>query len=172
MENGQDICKPEAAVLIASRGVLHDDTVDTHVDCSKGGCNSLDKNGHKNGYKDNANCGVRIRGPKGSVVNLHMAAMNLESCARAHSVGYRGKCDRDPDRIEIYDGANANARKIREISGDITDAANQHDTFTSSGRDMYVRFVTDGGNWGLSKTKEDPGLPPCAQESAPISYGW
>ena len=159
IENGQDICKPEAAILTDAHGTLHDDVVNKHVDCSKGGvCNHGDKAGQNNGYRDNARCGVRIHGPKGSIVNLHMAAMNLESCARARSVGYRGQCRMDPDRLEIYDGPNARSKLIARWSGDITDAVNTHDTVTSSGRDLYVRFVTDAGNWGLSKTTEDPGF--------------
>ena len=32
------------------------------------------------------------------------------------------------------------------------------DSFTSSGRDMYVRFVTDAGNAGLMGTTQDPGF--------------
>ena len=32
------------------------------------------------------------------------------------------------------------------------------DTFTSTGRDMFVRFVTDEGNYGLTGTTDDPGF--------------
>ena len=34
----------------------------------------------------------------------------------------------------------------------------QEDTFTSTGRDMFVRFVTDEGNYGLTGTTDDPGF--------------
>jgi hypothetical protein len=84
--------------------------------------------------------------------------MNLESCQRARSVGYRGACNKDPDRLMVYDGRSKKSKLLASVSGDITDAVNKHDSWTSSGRDMYVEFITDGGNWGLSKTKEDPGF--------------
>jgi len=33
-----------------------------------------------------------------------------------------------------------------------------HDTYTSTGRDLFVRFVTDAGNYGLTGTTSDPGF--------------
>jgi hypothetical protein len=157
LDNGQNICHPDAAVLTQSHGVLHDDAT-AHVDCSTGICNHADKTHTHNGYSDNLDCGVRIRAPKGATINLHISQMNLESCSLARKAGYRGKCATDPDRLMVYDGRNAQAKLLAAVSGDITDSISQRDTWTSSGRDLFVRFKTDTGNWGLSPTKDDPGF--------------
>lgn len=145
IENGQNICFPDSAVLKALHGVLHDDST-TVVDCSTGQCNGLDAEGTTNGYSDNQHCGVRIRGPTGSQINLHMAAMNLENGAAACAAGWGGDCTRDDiDYVDIFDGPNDSAPLIARVTGDITDAVNDHDSFTSTGRNMYVKFNTDGG---------------------------
>ena len=73
------------------------------------------------------------------------------------------------DAVELYDGSNADAPLIASVTGDITDLSTA-DTFTSTGaplryrchlgrillktaaislltgRNLFVRFVTDGGN--------------------------
>lgn len=77
-------------MLTDHRGVLHDDGMDHVVSCANGGCGGLDAGGLVNGYADNLDCGVRIRGPPGSTVNLHFAAMNIEGagyglCSQANA---------------------------------------------------------------------------------------
>ena len=79
--------------------MLHDDSVDGFVDCTAGGqqrCGGLDSTGAVNGYKDNLNCGLRIRGPPGSTINLHFSAMNLEG-------GTNGLCGHDVGQYSQID---------------------------------------------------------------------
>ena len=68
VESGVNICEPDAAVLHDEFGVLHDDDISTANSYEEGGA----------GYGDNLDCGVRIRGRKGSTVNLHVVQMSLE----------------------------------------------------------------------------------------------
>jgi hypothetical protein len=63
--SGQDICHPDAAVLSETRGVLHDDGMDHAVNCAIGDCSADGAGAATNGYDDNLDCGVRIRGPRG-----------------------------------------------------------------------------------------------------------
>ena len=161
VENGQDICHPDAAVLTDPHGVLHDDGTGASVDCSVSDCSHNDAGAGVNGYDSNLDCGVRIRGPRGSTVNLHISAMNLEgphtgTCSRQNPAR-PDWCECDPmedadcfDYVEVRDGRNANAPLLARVSDDITDAINSHDTWTSTGRNMFVKFHTDGGNGGLS----------------------
>jgi hypothetical protein len=44
------------------------------------------------------------------------------------------------DYVAVHDGVDANAPLIRRVSGDITDQINSHDSFTSTGRNMFVLF--------------------------------
>ncbi len=69
VENGQNICEPDSAVLRSDFGVLRDD------DPTNGqvGAGSVG-----NGYMNNADCGVRVRGGPGSTINFHLVQMNLE----------------------------------------------------------------------------------------------
>ena len=75
VENGQNICAPDSAVLRDARGVLRDDDpVNVQYQSTAA----------TNGYMDNADCGVRIRGPsgapgRGSTINFHLVQMNLET---------------------------------------------------------------------------------------------
>ena len=146
IENGQDICHPDAGVMTDPGGVLHDDAP-ARVNCQNGGCGTTGDSA-ATGYGDNLDCGVRIRAPKGSTINLHFTQMNLE----AGTANYAG------DYIEIYDGRNEHGTVLAHVTGDVTDDRIQRDTFTSTGRDVFVRFVTDGGNVGLSGTTTDPGF--------------
>jgi hypothetical protein len=117
---------------------------------------------------DNLDCGVRIRGGRGSTVNLHFTAMNIESatygsCADPATRQSWCGCDVATDAncvdyVAIYDGPNENSPLIARVSGEITDEINQHDTFTSTGRNMFVKFHTDSGNYGLQGTFGDPGF--------------
>eukprot|EP01047_Picozoa_sp_COSAG01_P046767 COSAG01_NODE_4416_length_5047_cov_4.569523_5_plen_390_part_00 len=103
-------------------------------------------------------------------MNLHFTQMNLEGGTNGlcgHSVGsmqqlnchtgchLQGGCG---DYIEIYDGRDATAPLIAHVTGVVTDARGAQDSFTSTGRNMFVRFVTDTGNYGLTGTTEDPGF--------------
>jgi hypothetical protein len=67
-------------------------------------------------------------------------------------------CSTGGDYVEIYDGRNKNAPVLGHFTGDTTDVALKRDTVTSTGRDMFVRFVTDEGNYGLTGTTSDPGF--------------
>lgn len=70
IENGQDICHPDAAVLREARGTLHDDAPGGAVNCQNGGCGSGTGGAEANGYGDNLDCGLRIRAPKGQTINV------------------------------------------------------------------------------------------------------
>lgn len=104
---------------------------------------------------DNLDCGVRIRGGRGSTINLHFTAMNIESATYgscADPATRQSWCDCDVatdancvDYVAIYDGPNEHSPLIARVSGEITDEVNQHDTFTSTGRNMFVKFHTDSG---------------------------
>ena len=49
IENGQDICHPDAAVLRDPHGTLHDDAPGGAVNCQNGGCGSGTGGGAANG---------------------------------------------------------------------------------------------------------------------------
>jgi hypothetical protein len=67
-------------------------------------------------------------------------------------------CSSGGDYVEVYDGNSAHAPLLGHLTGDVTDDRLQADTFTTTGRDMFVRFVTDEGNYGLTGTTDDPGF--------------
>ena len=54
------------------------------------------------------------------------------------------------DYVEIYDGRDASAPLLAHVTGVVTDARGAQDSFTSTGRNVFVRFVTDTGNYGLT----------------------
>ena len=156
IENGQDICHPDTAVLRSPHGSLHDDDPAGGVHCnSPTACGAV---GGDNGYGDNLDCGVRIHAPKDSTVNLHFTQMNIEGGNVGLCATGAIDCSQGGDYIEIYDGINAHAPLLGHITGDVTDDRLQADTFTSTGRDMFVRFVTDEGNYGLTGSQDDPGF--------------
>eukprot|EP01052_Picozoa_sp_SAG31_P001665 SAG31_NODE_56_length_29726_cov_41.443312_15_plen_465_part_00 len=154
VEDGQNICDPDAAVLHAHHGVLHDDDVSTATSYQSGGA----------GYGDNLDCGVRIRAPKHGVVNFHILQMSLEGdgygiCDENNAQYIGHSCDDNGgDFLYIYDGRNADAPLLGQLNGMPADAVYQQDTFTSTGRDLYVRFETDSGNYGLTNTLSSPGF--------------
>ena len=63
------------------------------------------------------------------------------------------------DYVEIRDGHDENAPLIARVTGDATDQINTHDTFTSTGRNMWVKFHTDGGNGALGHGADHPTAP-------------
>jgi hypothetical protein len=152
VENGENICSPSAGVLHTRSGVLHDDDTQT-VGAYRPG---------SNGYGNNLKCGVRLRAQKGDTVNLHIVQMNLEGDGNGicdpHSPQYIGhSCNGNGgDFLEIYDGRNEKAPLLAKMNGQPTDQVLKQDTFTSTGRDMFVRFVTDNGNYGLTNTVANP----------------
>lgn len=154
VESGQNICEPDAAVLHDEFGVLHDDDISTANSYEEGGT----------GYGDNLDCGVRIRGGKGDTVNLHIVQMSLEGdgygiCDPNHPQYIGHSCDENGgDFLYIYDGRDDTAPLLAQLNGSPTDARLAQDTFTSTGRDMYVRFTTDSGNYGLTGTGASPGF--------------
>lgn len=154
VESGQNICEPDAAVLHDEFGVLHDDDISTANSFEEGGA----------GYGDNLDCGVRIRGSKQSTINLHVVQMSLEGdgygiCDPAHPQYIGHSCDENGgDFLYIYDGRDENAPLLAQLNGSPTDAVLEQDTFTSTGRDMFVRFTTDAGNYGLTGTTTSPGF--------------
>jgi hypothetical protein len=156
IDNGQDICHPDTAVLRDPHGTLHDDDPAGNVQCTNpNDCGGV---GGDNGYSDNLDCGVRIRAPKDSTVNIHFTQMNIEGGNTGLCATGQIDCSTGGDYVEIYDGRNAHAPLLGHITGDVTDDRIQADTFTSTGRDMFVRFVTDEGNYGLTGTTDDPGF--------------
>ena len=156
VENGQDICNPDAAVLRATHGVLRDDDI-----VQQGAYGTTPGSA---GYLDNADCGVRIRGPAGSTVNFHLVQMNLEGDGNGIcdplSPEYIGRScdDGNGDFLKIYDGRDANAPLLAALNGQPTDQILAQDTVTSTGRDLYVHFETDSGNYGLTGTTATPGF--------------
>ena len=52
-------------MLSETRGVLHDDGMDHAVNCAINDCSAAGAGAATNGYDDNLDCGVRIRGPRG-----------------------------------------------------------------------------------------------------------
>ena len=118
--------------------------------------------GSSEGYGDNLDCGVRIRGDKGSTVNLHIVSMNIEGdgngiCNEANEQYIGHSCNTNGgDFLEIYDGTSADAPLLGRINGQPTDAVLARDSFTTTGRDMYVHFTTDSGNYGLTNSGATP----------------
>ena len=80
LENGQNICQPSTGVFRSMNGVLHDDLVG-HVNCDADRTCGGEDSG-QTGYGDNLDCGVRIRAPKSSVVNLKFDQLNLEATGK------------------------------------------------------------------------------------------
>ena len=159
--NGQDICHPDTAVLRDPTGTLHDDSVHEVRHCVN--AQDCGTEGGNNGYGDNLDCGVRIHAPKGATVNVHFTQMNLEGgtngiCGNQIGQYQQIDCSAGGDYVEIYDGKDASAPLLGHVTGDVTDDRIQADTFTSSHRNMFVRFVTDVGNYGLTGTTSDPGF--------------
>merc|ERR1712166_1450367 len=111
-----------------------------------------------NGYGNKLDCGVRLRAPRGGKVNFHLTQMNLEGDGNGicdpHSKHYIGhSCNGNGgDFLEIYDGRNKKAKLLAKLNGQPLDAVLKQDTFTSTGRDMFIRFTTDNGNYGLTDT--------------------
>ena len=62
------------------------------------------------------------------------------------------------DFLYVYDGRDATAPLLGQLNGIPTDAVYQQDTFTSTGRDLFIRFTTDAGNGGLQETTSSPGF--------------
>lgn len=134
------------------------------INCaSEGGpCNGADTG--SNGYGDNLDCGVRIHVAKNHVINFKFDQVNLE-CGGDTTTAIE-RCHTDAgDAVEIFDGRDANAPLLGHVSGTMTDSfsvdgsvANYADSFTSTGRDLYIRFTTDVGNYGLVTTTADPGF--------------
>jgi hypothetical protein len=118
--------------------------------------------GSSEGYGDNLDCGVRIRGKKGSTVNLHIVSMNIEGdgngiCNEDNEQYIGHSCNTNGgDFLEIYDGTSADAPLLGRINGQPTDAVLARDSFTTPGRDMYVHFTTDSGNYGLTNSGATP----------------
>lgn len=156
VENGQNICDPDSGVLHAQHGVLRDD--DTVQIGAYGNTPGSE------GYLDNADCGVRIRGGVHSTINFHLVQMNLEGDGNGicdpSSPQYIGhSCDENGgDFLEIYDGRDATAPLLARLNGQPTDQVLMQDSFTSTGRDMYIHFTTDAGNYGLTGTTSTPGF--------------
>ena len=154
VENGENICEPSAAVLRTEQGVLHDDDTSTATSFEQGG----------SGYGDNLDCGVRIRGGKGATINLHVVQMSLEGdgygiCDENNEQYIGHSCDDNGgDFLYVYDGRDENAPLLAQLNGSPTDQVLMQDTFTTTGRDMYVRFTTDAGNYGLTNTIASPGF--------------
>ena len=124
----ENICTGADQVVTSETGTLSDDQTSETVGCTQGGCNGLDT-GH-NGYGDNLDCGKHIQAPEGSVVALTISYIALEQANACPSPG----CD----YIAVYDGANQFAPELGKFSG--TELPHP---VRSTGRDMYVRFVTD-----------------------------
>lgn len=152
-------------MLRESPGTLHDDAPGGAVNCQNGGCGSGTGGAAANGYGDNLDCGVRIRAPKGATINVHFTQMNLEGgtngiCGQTYNQYNQIDCTQPGgDYVEVFDGRNERAPSLsNHLTGDVTDDRIVLDTFTSTGRDLYVRFVTDAGNYGLTGTTSDPGF--------------
>ena len=156
LQNGQDICHPDTAVLRDAHGSLHDDDPAGGVHCATASdCGAV---GGDNGYSDDLDCGVRIHAPKDSTVNIHFTQMNIEGGNTGLCANGQLDCSSGGDYVEVYDGNSAHAPLLGHLTGDVTDDRLQADTFTTTGRDMFVRFVTDEGNYGLTGTTDDPGF--------------
>ena len=124
----ENICTGRDQVVTSETGTLSDDQTGETIDCTQGGCNGLDT-GH-NGYGDNLDCGKHIQAPEGSVVALTISYIALEQANACPSPG----CD----YVAVYDGADQYGPELGKFSG--TELPHP---VRSTGRDMYVRFVTD-----------------------------
>ena len=74
------------------------------------------------------------------------------------SAGSEGCDDNGGDFLYVYDERDENAPLLAQLNGSPTDQVLMQDTFTTTGRDMYVRFATDAGNYGLTNTIASPGF--------------
>lgn len=166
IENGVNICHPSGGALRNAHGVLHDDAIGNKHCVNAHDCGGLDPKGGSNinGYSDNLDCGVRLHAPKGQTINVHFTQMNIEGVGAGglcdHDVGNMKKvdCSKGGDFVTIYNGRNKNAKVLAKVTGDIADSRIHADSFTSSGRDMFVRFTTDKGNYGLTGSNDEPGF--------------
>ena len=119
VDNGQNICEPDSAVLRAPRGVLRDDDIASTQSYEDGG----------NGYGSALDCGVRIRGGAQATVNLHIVAMNLEGDGNGICGTTIASCQGDGnqgDFLKIYDGRDATAPLLAQLTGAPTDQVTQH----------------------------------------------
>ena len=117
--------------------MLHDDDTSTATSYADGG----------KGYGDNLDCGVRIRGGKHSVVNLHFTQMNLEDGGGSFGCTCsEGGCD----YVEVFDGVDVHAPLLGHFTGTALPPR-----LSSTGTSLTIRFVTDHGNCGISGA-EDP----------------
>ena len=64
---------------------------------------------------------------------------------------------------EVFDGRDATAPLLAHWTGQPTDSVLGGDTVTSTGRDMYLHFTSDVGNYGIEAAG--------ALESTPGFYG-
>ena len=142
----ENICTGADQVVTSETGTLSDDQTGETIDCTQGGCNGLDT-GH-NGYGDNLDCGKHIQAPIGSVIELTVVYIALETSP--------SQCDEPGcDFITIYDGPNARSPVLGKFSG-----TDNPPPMQSTGRDMFVRFQTDAGNYGfqVAGVSDDPGF--------------
>ena len=100
-------------------------------------------------YGDNLECGKHIQAPAGQTVSLLFTQFNLEDSA---------------DFVRVYDGRDANAPVLGEFTGD-----NTPPLVSSTGRDMFIQFTTDHGNYGITQagSHEDPGF---CESFAPTAF--
>ena len=91
-------------------------------------------------YGDNLECGKHIQAPAYQSVSLLFTQFNLEA---------------NSDYLRVFDGPDANAPSLGEFTGDSTPPL-----ISSTGRDMFVQFTTDHGNYGITSagSHEDPGF--------------
>ena len=142
----QNICAMGGSTLVSETGTLSDDQTGPQIDCTQGGCSSYDTG--SNGYGDNLDCGKHIQAPIGSVIELTIVYIALETSP--------SQCDEPGcDFITIYDGPNARSPVLGKFSG-----TDNPPPMQSTGRDMFVRFQTDAGNYGfqVAGVSDDPGF--------------
>ena len=90
---------------------------------------SFQSQNYPSNYPNSVNCEYNIQVASGSRVKLHINDMALESHS---SCGY--------DAFEIYDGTSVSSKKIAVLCGSHQNSKE----FVSSGRNMLVRFRSDG----------------------------
>lgn len=105
-------------------------------------------------YGDNLECGKHIQAPAGQTVSLLFTQFNLEQ---------------DSDYLRVFDGGDANAPLLGEFTGDSTPPL-----VSSTGRDMFIQFTTDHGNYGITQagSHEDPGFCECLTTPAHLLIKW
>ena len=139
---GSGICAAPA-IFTDAHGSIHDEETG-HVNCALANCGS---GTGAAGYADNTACYTSIHAPRGEQVRLTFTQMNLEGPTPVPGCGTcpPGGCD----WVEVFDGEDSTAPSLGRFTGSLSGP--QLPSIISSGTGLYIEFMTDERNCGISK---------------------